>query len=249
MVELYALLSIPLAYSFAFFFRRRWSTFLLVILAIGAISLQLFQNWQHSKGILWSEMANGAYYRSVFGKTAMTYDALVAFDSDEMQPDSTSLTKVKPLAQLDFEQADSNLNIVTSPVYRGQQALRITPEQKYASIYESPLSADGILAEEWLRVSAYCYKEKKEFPWYTAPSVIVEFSDAKGTIKYRQVRIDSKLNNPGFSLWGGEPDHWGYVRLWVQVPKEATPETLLKVFFMVEQEVVYADEVEVGIWK
>lgn len=248
MVELYALLSIPLAYSFAFFFRRRWSSILLVLLLIGAISLQLFQNWQHSKGILWSEMANGAYYRSVFGKTAMTYDALVAFDSDEMQPDSMSLNKVKPLAQLNFEQADSNLDIVTSPVYRGQQALRITPEQKYASIYERPLSADAILAEEWLHVSAFCYKEKKEFPWYIAPSIIVEFSDAKGTIKYRQVRIDSKLNNPGFSLWGGEPDHWGYVRLWVQVPKEATPETILKVFFMAEQEVVYADEVEVGIW-
>lgn len=249
MVELYALLSIPLAYSFAYLDRRKWTSILLVFLIMGAIGLQLFQNWQHSKGILWSEMANGAYYRAVFGKTAMTYDALVAFDSDERQPDSTSLTMVKPLVKLDFEQQDSQLHLVQTPVYQGQQVLKITPEQKYASIYEGPLNKDAIKVGEWLHISAYCYKEKKEFPWYIAPSIVVEFNDDQGTLKYRQVRIDSKLNNPGFSLWGGEPGHWGYVRLWVQVPEEATPETMLKIYFMAEQEVVYADEVEVGLWE
>lgn len=249
MVELYALLAIPLAYSFAFLDRRKWTSFLLVIMSTGVIGLQLFQNWQHSEGILWSEMANGAYYRSVFGKTEMSYDALVAFDSDEMQPDSTGLMRQKELVKLDFEEQDSTLDMVSSPVYRGQKALKITPEQKYASIYEGLLGVDGVPGGDWLQVSAYCYKEKKEFPWYTAPSIVVEFSDDKGMKKYRQVRIDSKLNNPGFSLWGGEPGNWGYVRLWVQVPKETTPETMLKVYFMVEQQVVYADDVSVVLWK
>lgn len=249
MVELYALLSIPLAYSFTYLDRRKWTSFLLWVLLMGAIGLQLFQNWQHSKGILWSEMANGAYYRSVFGKTAMTYDALVAFDSGELQPDSTSLSKVKSLVHLDFEQQDSNLHLVKAPVYRGQQVLSITPEQKYVSVYENSLGTDAIPGGAWLKVSAYCYKEKKEFPWYNAPSIVVEFTEDTSTLEYFQVRIDSKLNNPGYSLWGGEAGHWGYVRLWVQVPREASPETVLKVYFMAEQSVVYTDEVEVGVWE
>ena len=248
MVELYALLAIPLAYSFAYLDRRKWTSFFLVVITAGAICLQLFQNWQHSEGILWSEMANGAYYRAVFGKTEMSYDALVAFDSDEYQPDSTKLQFQRSLYQNSFEKEDEGLTQVDMPVYEGSFAAALSPEKKYFEFINNSFQELGVEQGQWLHVSVWGYKKEKESPWYVAPSIVIEFAKDGVVKKYRQVRIDSKLNNPGFSLWGGEPNHWGYIRMWVKVPVGFSGDDRIKVYANASEKMVYLDNASIGLW-
>ncbi len=250
MVEISALLAIPLAYLWEWGRSRAWLTYALSTLALLAIGLQLFQNWQHSKGLLWTENANAAYYWSVFGKTSMTYDALVAFDSGEHQVDSTRLSKHKTLMSAKFESlTDSTLVRDDSIVYEGKHALRLSPDNKFYTIWDRSLEEAGAIAGDWIRISAWCYKEVREEPWYTAPSIVVSMDSDGESLIYRQVRIDSKLANPSFSLWGGRTGHWGWVRMWVQVPKEIKPSDLLKVYVMAERQRVYIDDVELTVWK
>ena len=249
MVELYALLAIPLAYSVAYLDQRAWTRIALVLVTGMAITLQLFQNWQHSKGILWSEMATPAYYQTVFGKTSMSYDALVAFDMNVVQPDSTKLTYLSTLAQEDFEQADSTLDVVSEPLYAGEAVLRVTPQKKYGEIIAGDVANLGLDAENWLRAEAWCYKSEKELPWYTAASLVVEISRDQGIIHYYRTSIDNKIGNPGYSLWGGEPKRWGWVRQWIQLPADLQPTDVLKVYIMAEAQTLYVDEVSVERWQ
>ena len=249
MAEMHALLAVPLLYSFIYLNRWRVSRYLLVVLTAGAIGLQLFQNWQNSQGILFSEMANPAYYRSVLWNTDRTYDAMVAFDTKVLQPDSLDLQLQQRLTQVDFEQADSTSDFVSEPVYNGSQALRVTPQKKYGEFLSGTISDLGLSAEQWLRVEAWCYKERKEFPWYQAAALVVELSREGEIIHYYRLSIDNKLHNPEYSLWAGKAGYWGWVRQWVPIPEAVQPSDYLKVYVMAEQELLYVDDVSIESWE
>lgn len=249
MAEMHALLAIPLLYAFVYLDRRRVTRYLLAIGSVLVIGLQLFQNWQHSQGILFTELANPAYYRSVLWQTTGTYDAMVAFDTKVQQPDSLQLTKLQTLVTSGYEQADSTMDLVTTPAFAGKQALRINPQKKYGEFLAGTISALGISPGQWLRAEAWCYKDKKEFPWYQASSLVVEISRAGEIIHYYRVSVDNKLRNPENNLWVGKAGHWGWVRQWVPIAEDVQPDDFLKVYLMAEQENLYADQAAVELWE
>lgn len=248
MVEAAALLAVPMAWLAQWALARRWTAAPLALLVVGFIVLNLFQNWQHSKGILWTEAGNRAYYWSVFGKTSMSYDALVAFDSEEIQPDSN---KLKPLGQFyanDFEQPDSTLDRIDTLARAGGSALRLTPERQFFELFAGKAGELSLQPGVYLRAAGWCRKDEKEFPWYMAPSLVISVDRAGKTILYRQVRIDSKLGNPEFSLWGGQPGVWGWVRLFVRLPDDLQPDDVVKAYFMTSAKTVYIDNVVADRW-
>ena len=249
MAEMHALLAVPMLYCFTYFDRWRVSRYLLVVLSAGAIALQLFQNWQSSQGILFSEMANPAYYRSVLWKTERTYDAMVAFDTKVLQPDSLDLQLQQELVQVGFEEADSTLDLVHEPVYDGHYALRVTPQKKYGEFMSGTISDFGLSAGQWLRVESWCYKDRKEFPWYQASALVVELSREGEIIHYYRLSIDNKLHNREHNLWAGKAGYWGWVRQWVPIPQEVQATDYLKVYVMAEQELLYVDDVLVEVWQ
>lgn len=248
MAEMHALLAVPLLYTYAYFDRWRISRYFLVFLSIAAIALQLFQNWQSSQGILFTEMANPAYYRTVFGKTDRTYDAMVAFDTKVQQPDSLELQQQEVLVQLDFEQIDSTLDLVPEPAYAGKQALRVSPQKKYGEFMAGTLADLNLSAGQWLRAEAWCYKDRKEFPWYQAAALVVEISRAGKIIHYYRLSIDNKLHNPEHNLWAGKAGYWGWVRQWVPLAADVQADDYVKVYVMAEQEAIYVDQVSVEVW-
>lgn len=249
MVEMYTLLAIPLAYWIYAVRQQKWSRWIFGFLVLGAISLQIFQNWQHSKGILWTEFGNEAYYWTVFGQTKMSYEALVAFDSKERQADSTKLHQLSTLMERDFELADSNLiNLTAEIVYSGEHSAVLTPERQYFELVNQTASELTAKAGQWVKVRAMCRKERKEEPFWEAPSIVVNTERGGQNIKYKETRIDSKLHNPDFSLWGGQAGHWDEVRFWYCLPAELQPDDRIKVYFAAKREPVYIDNVEVELW-
>ncbi|NJN33149.1 MAG: hypothetical protein HC817_01750 [Saprospiraceae bacterium] len=86
MVNTYALLAIPLSIFIAKMLRSGFLQVVSTVVLVFFIWLNIFQTWQSVEGIMISETANSAYWRAIFGKKQLDYNALVAFDSNEIQP-------------------------------------------------------------------------------------------------------------------------------------------------------------------
>ena len=125
MVEAYALLAIPFGYAISRFRKHKQGKWVLQSFLCFCILLNLFQTYQHDRGVLWSEAANKSYYWSVFGKTKLEYRNLVTFDMNEPQP-----RQLKPGPSLylnDFE--DPTIpNISDQVAHSGNYAYFLTKE-------------------------------------------------------------------------------------------------------------------------
>ncbi|MEO6758126.1 MAG: hypothetical protein ABIO24_01645, partial [Saprospiraceae bacterium] len=97
MVDMYPLLAFPLAAFVAQTFSRTWSRRLFGGIILLGILLNLFQTEQTARYVLVSERANRAYYQMVFGKSGGSPEAFAAFETKEIQPDSSSFKEIKTL--------------------------------------------------------------------------------------------------------------------------------------------------------
>lgn len=247
MVETYALLAFPLGYMIEYLQKRPWTKIIWMMLFSLFSLLNIFQTYQHYKGILWSEATNRAYYWAIFGKLERNYNDLVAFDSNEDQPRKVAF--VKTLKIFNFEDS-TDQNYVTNVVHGGQFAYKLTKEKVYAPDYNRSIEESGVKPGQWIRFSAWAYKELKETSWWTMPSLVVTFERDNKILKHRPVRIDTKLENPKYSLWGGKSGVWGEVYFYVKVPKGLEPTDRLKAFVgNGAGRPVYLDDMRVEVWE
>jgi hypothetical protein len=250
MVEMVSLLAIPLAYWIAFVSQWRWLRYGFRFLIAAAIVLQVFQNWQHSKGILWTEFANKAYYWTVFGQTEMSYAALVAFDSKERQARLADLKKQQTLIDTEIEAADSSrIELTPDIVHSGRYSGVLRPERQFFEVYNARADQEELQAGQWIVVNVWCRKERKEMPFYTAPALVVSTDREGKPYKFRETRLDTKLDNPTLSLWGGRAGHWDEVRFTYQLPAQLQPDDVVKVYLRASKEAVYFDEMRVEVWE
>lgn len=247
MVETYVILAFPLGYTIEFLLKRKWTKVAWIFLLCFFASLNIFQTYQHYKGILWSEATNRAYFWSIFGKLERNYNDLVAFDSNEKQP--TQVDFVKSLYEYGYE--DSTDQFVVSRVkHSGQFSYKLTTEKVYAPGFNSSIAESGVKPGQWIRFSAWAYKELKEPSWWSMPVLVVTFERDGSILKYRHVRIDTKLGNPRYSIWGGKSGVWGEVSFYVKVPKGLKPTDRLKAFVSNGSgRPVYLDDLQVEVWE
>ena len=247
MVETYALMAFPLGYMISFLQKRTWTKALWIGLFVIFSVLNIFQTYQHYKGILWSEATNRAYYWAIFGKLERSYNDLVAFDSNEDQPEGVAL--VKTLYEYDFEDSTDQY-YVNHVAHSGNLAYKLTTEKNYSPEFNISVKKSDVKSGQWLRFSAWGYKELKEPSWWTMPALVVTFEREGKILKYRQVRIDSKIGNPGNSLWGGKAGQWGEVSFFVKVPKNLKPTDRIKAFASNGSgQPIFLDDFKVEVWK
>lgn len=248
MVEAYALLAFPLAYFLEVAFRKKWSALAVTIPLLFFSALNLFQTYQTYQGVLLTEAGNRGHYWSVFGKTKLDYGDLVAFDCREQQPDSSSLVLQKVLFTNDFEQA-TRPKTTQSIAYTGKQAALVEPWDSLGlfqtEIKDLPLST----SRNYLMIEAICYKEILEAPWYEMPYLAVSLKRGDRILRHRTVYIDNKLGNPKHNLWGGQPNVWGWVRMYLHLPGNLSPDDQITVYARGRRQRVYLDDVSVGLYK
>lgn len=247
MVETYALMAIPMGYVFTSLslslVKRVGLT--LVLLFFGL--LNLFQTYQFSLGVLWTEVANFAYYRGVFGKTELEYRDLVMFDSGEWQP--KDLVFDRTLVFHNFE--DTTLTQVNDTiVYDGKQSFVLTKEIEFSPGIAGTLDSLQLNGGEYVKVSAQCYSNERVFSWWDMSRLVVEMRNETPKFKkWRGVRIQSKPGNDDFSLWGGKGKVWGEVSMFVKVPNNAPRSTMLKAYALNNSNFpVYLDNLKLEVW-
>lgn len=248
MVETYALLSIPLGFSLHWLFKKQWRKYLTVGMVAFFGLLNLFQTYQLSLGIMWSETASKAYYISTFGKTKLDYQDLVHYESNELQPDLKKYVKVSELYANSFEDS-LDVNHQKEFVNSGTFAYKLTKEQTYSPGLTTTLSDINAQPGQYIKISAWCYKQTKEPSWWRMTTMVGYFEKEGKIKKYRQTWIGNKIQNRFMSLWGGQAGVWGEVVFFVKVPTNSKPTDTFKAFIHnTNGNPVYIDDFKVELW-
>ncbi|HRI27932.1 MAG TPA: hypothetical protein PK239_08535 [Chitinophagales bacterium] len=249
MVETYALLAIPMAYTFSVLHTGMVKRVILAVLLLFFTGLNLFQTYQLSLGVMWSEVANSAFYRAIFGKTHLDRPDLVMFDSGEWQPDNLRLAG--NLYHNTFEDTTFQSFATDTISYNNSKSYYLTGKQEFSPGMAATLDSLKVQGGKYLRVSAKCYSPVRVYSWYDMSRLVVEMRSEKPKFKkWRAVRIQSKLGNDNNSLWGGKAKVWEEVSMLVKVPHNAPPGTMVKVYALNNSSFpIYLDDLKVEIWE
>lgn len=230
MVETYPLLAFPLAACFLFFTNRKWLRWIPPFAIVAFTALNLFQTWQMKRGIIWTEHGSWAFYYETFGRLQFSRDALRAFDTHEIQPDSSGLKLVNTLAEEGFETFEHPL-VDSSFAYRDKHAF--LTDTKYMTLMDSvPLA--GVQPGDWLRVSIHTHMRKNEKVWDRSRLAMLYLELYDEDHKKREaayIRMASHIGNADHSIWStGIPDQWGEAAFFIRVPRRMKPGWHFKIY-------------------
>jgi hypothetical protein len=249
MIESYALLSFPLALFLVTMSKRRWTLRVTAGVLVFFTWLNLFNTWQFSRGLLWSENANTAYFWRMFGKTSMDYFDLATFESGEQQPDTSRIRPSRVLYFNDFENPEE-LNTTGDMAYAGTRSLYIYQENERVGEWKAAIHDLGLQAGDLVRVSVWGYATDSPPSIYQGNVLDCKFLRKGKSRKSRKIRIESKLRNDNFSIWGGNPGYWGEAYFWVKTPPFLRPEDSLQVRVRnLGGHPMYVDNLSVEIWE
>ena len=212
MVETYALMAFPLIAVFSVV-NRNWLKWVIAGIVLFFIVLNQHQTWQISQAIMLSEDGNKAYYRSILGLNAMTERALIAADSQEYQPDSSHLEKIGSIATFPIDSSPSTL------IIEAEQLKTVIISDTFPRI-DLALNIDSILPGDYIKVSAEVWSKGWNNDRWRMGSITTSFDRGGEYYKWRWTRINNKLGNPTWNLWGGMPDVWGRAWYFVKVPSK-----------------------------
>jgi hypothetical protein len=248
MVELYPLLAFPMAFLIekVRFPVLRKVGFVLISLFIG---LNIFQMYQHEKGILWTEYGNLGYYLQSFGQTSFTKKMSVALDMNEFQ--WSNYTIVDSLYIEGFETKEYQFKS-DSIFSTGKYGYHIQNESK-KDFYPVEISYDEIFNKQNQDVTHFyfsidVYVDEQITSFYDFESVILEYVRENGDIyKRRYLRLNNKPGANGeISIWWGSPRKWDTVEAGFRISSRFQPGHRFRFYFnkQVEQSSVFIDNLK-----
>ena len=246
MIDVYALLAIPLS-IFVEKIQKSKIFSLIFLVFLGFLTwLNIFQTEQMSRQILISEQNNKAFWIESFGKTTLVYNALVAFDANEIQPKQSVF--IKNLYENGFENPVlTDSNYVKQPVENGQYAYRINPTA-YSPAFKTAVK--NLQGGRYVKVSLKAYSLKNSI-WdiYEKSMLVIEFRRSDKEIKWRGIRIENKIGNTT-KIYGGQTDVWGDINFYVKIPTDALPDDVLSCYVWNQNKgVLVIDDFQVELYK
>jgi len=251
MVDLYPVLAFPLASLIAAAGRRLWARWLLGSLLLFFAGLNLFQTEQVKRLVLVSERANRAYYQAVFGKWRGSAAAFAAFETHEIQPDSSQLLRVTTLLFNPMEDSTEENYTQQLPLH-SSFAYRCTGEFCQTAVLAT--TTLDLQPGDWLRASvqAFVRPGEAERNIDKLAKLVVEINPKDGpAYKNMGISITSKIGNPEHILWhGGQAGQWGRADFFLQVPPDYQPGGVLKVYvWNPNGQRIYLDDLRLEHWR
>ena len=229
MVDIYPLLALPLAAFGQYCLQRRWSTAAAGLGAAFFIWLNLFQSWQLSKGILWSENGNFAHYRAIWGDTRESKTGVVAYQSSEYQPDMRQWQCLDTLGIARMEDS-TDANYTAQYRFSGKYAYRCKGEYSPGVVVETDTCS--FKSGDCLRVSVRAFLPPgASTNGNEAALLTVELNIKDGEkVKVRSIK-PATLTSANYSIWaGGETNRWAEADFFVRIPPTVFKNGLIKVY-------------------
>jgi hypothetical protein len=247
MIETYALLSIPLAYTVEWLWQTALRKFILAGLFILGVWLVAFQTYQSYLNIFNSELSNWHFNLVTFGKTKLTYEEAVVLDTREFQPKDPMLVRV--LGVNDFEDPaikGSTTSLATS----GSRSVCVGRKEVLMG-YTSTLRDAGAVPGQWVRSGIDCLaKVRTDHNWHLA-SLVMAFTRKGKMTKWCTVSLQNKIENPDHRIWNFPTNKWGRVYFYSQLPSGMSPTDSIKVYVenIHEGPDIYVDALKVELYQ
>ena len=227
MIETYALLSVPLATFTYVVQKNRIGFYLWILLVVFFASQQIMMTYQVSKNILWSEDSNQTFYRESFFKTHINMNDVIAYDTDEKQPEHAIFQHTIFLN--DFEDS-LNPHFVKGAAGTNGFAFLLDNKVVNAPEFERSLSECRLNPLDWVKISFDAYAPPPSGSLYGNAIMRVEFSKT-APYKSSAIRIQNKIQpNQNCGIWVFPCFASGRVYFYTRVPQGANPGDKLKVY-------------------
>ncbi len=240
MVELYPLLVLPLGVVILKLSNRKILLSIFGIIAVGFLLLNIFQTYQFSRAVLFTEEMNRAYYISTFGKTSTDINDLLAFDLNELQP-TISLNKKHILYSKAMNiEADSSQLYFDSTLQK--HVLELTKEIQYSPGLKSTIEDLDLQANTQICVETKALKKTDLNGIYSQPLLVIQIGDHT----WKGIRLGNKVGNSKGGLWQGEPYIWTTVTGCITLSQNTTSIDPVSIFIWNQQSSpIYIDSLSV----
>jgi hypothetical protein len=246
MVETYALLAYPLSIFIDWARKRQWVFSIFIVVCLFFTWLNVFQTYQMSENIIVSENVNRAFWLASFGKTQLDYNALVASDSNESQPNEALVLK-KVLYDNHFEDS-TKANFTRQIGANGVFAYKVEPNTFLDGIN---VPCSEVSAGAWVKVSLRAFSPRNsKFNIYEKTKIVVQFKRDDKDLKWRATQIENKIGNPNCDIYGGTLNMWGDVVFYVRVPSDVQATDRLGVcLWSTNPNPLIVDDMKIELWK
>lgn len=217
MVDIYPILAFALAGLISWILTK--PTFIripamVVLFFLGSQNLRF--SYQQFHGHIFSETNNKAYYQSMFLKVKPIKEDIVAFNTNDIQPDISNLKLVDTLYQTDFEEIKENVDSMV--VHSGKTSFNM--ENQDVNITMMDLKDFKLEKGDWLKVSLDAHIDKEGFWFVNLPKFVLEFKKEESSISiWKQSSPTALINNETNSIWfTGRPKKWERITYFTKVP-------------------------------
>lgn len=246
MVDIYPILIFPVALFFHFLKKIKVLEKAFYLILLFFIGLNIFQTHQNYQKVLWSEGASSAYYFSVFGKSQLDHDALVALDCNVRQ--AKGLSFIKELAREDFE-SPGMTNRDTTLFVSGKYSFCIRPGQEFSSGIQTTIPQAENYRNHWLRISAQC-QSSRYATFYENSQLVISINRNGQDILWKSIRINNKIRTEYYSVHNGEINQWKEVSFFIPLKGLKIKSTdIVSVYGWNSSTIpVYLDDLKLEIW-
>jgi hypothetical protein len=247
MIEVYPLLSFPLAYTVSWFLESWYKKTVLAIVFVFCSGVIFCQTYQSYKGFFNSEISNWRFNLVTLGKTKLTYDESIVLDTKEFQPQHPVFVKL--LTENDFEDANlpgSDTTVHTS----GHRSICVRMDSTFMG-YKATLRQTGAKRGQWIKATISCMaKEPTNHIWHLSLLAIVCTEKGHKSLKWRILGLQNKIDNPNRELWHFPTNEWGRLYFYSQIPDDMTEDDDILVYVEHKQGTdVYIDDLKVELYK
>jgi len=239
LVQSYAVLTLPFAYLLAWLGENKPSRPLLqgvtLLLCALLVNLNIVQHWQYMNGIIDGENMNRRYFSAIFDDVHPTQDELNLLDTKQRLPGSIDNYTRRTLAMLtmDDQPTAPETGITADNGYQSQQSYVCAVVRPYSPTISLRLQDAQLKGGQWVRGSVMV--NSPYGAWGHKLAINLE-RDGK-TILWEAVRLHNTLVIS---------NHWTPIWLNVQLPNDARPGDVLKVFALNENGApAYLDNIQV----
>jgi len=219
MEHMYPILAFSMASLFCYFMYSRFTKIILVVIIAFFASLNIFQNYQVSRGLLITNYSSLGYYYHMLWQTKSNHNILTSRVSKQIQPSKTNL--LNTIYFENFEDTTSFSNFSNEIKKSGNYSRKITEESSI--LYSIPNTS--VESGKYIKVSFNCYFTD-EVPHYPSvwdlPFIYIQWIDQNGQAIYD---LESGIypfqycGNPEFSIYShGTSNTWGLVSYFVKIP-------------------------------
>lgn len=256
MINIYALLAIPLAALLTFIAKRgMFIKTVAACLAIFFIAINVSYSLQKSLNILNSEESNMAYNIQTMFKYKLNYADYVVADVAEYQPDTNKISYIGIIAAEKFEDSLSE-HFVKDTLYGSNYMYHFTDNEHFDHTIKMTYNKKSFKGAKWLKCSGlFMVPNGRE---YYQHLLVLDINHDGNTTIWRGCKVDNKIglvDNYCDHINKIDIDHfeqgrWGHVFFFVSIPDNIKDGDVITLdLWNIGKQELYIDNLTLEIYK